>query len=329
MPLFEGAVIRHSSGSQARTRLTQWFMIVASFNTDANGFEQIALCHADVPSEPKLVTSGDIGRVTDLVCSPTAGVVVFANHRHELCALDVDDGSVRTLDTCPSHRIEGLSFSPDGRFVAYVWWPAHGTSIIRVTKLRSGKLHDVTTPLRIDQSPVWDPDGKYLYFISTRDFNPVYDALQFDLSFPQASRPFVVTLRSDVVSPFVPKPKPIHHDHDRDRERGRERANGKPEKVADIEIDFDGITGRVLGFPVDEGDYSQIVALRERVLFTRFPVKGIKPTRREDLEGDGHERRSLRLRTAALGDDCNGGRRDSAGRDARTLVYRSHEAIRN
>jgi tricorn protease len=331
MPLFEGAVIRHSSGSQARTRLTQWFhdgkQLVSV--TDANGFEQIALCHADVPSEPKLVTSGDIGRVTDLVCSPTAGVVVFANHRHELCALDVDDGSVRTLDTCPSHRIEGLSFSPDGRFVAYVWWPAHGTSIIRVTKLRSGKLHDVTTPLRIDQSPVWDPDGKYLYFISTRDFNPVYDALQFDLSFPQASRPFVVTLRSDVVSPFVPKPKPIHHDHDRDRERGRERANGKPEKVADIEIDFDGITGRVLGFPVDEGDYSQIVAARERVLFTRFPVKGIKPTRREDLEGDGHgtllayDFEQQRLATIATEVD-----EIRLGRDARTLVYRSHDRLR-
>ena len=38
----------------------------------------------------------------------------------------------------------------------------------------------------------------------------------------------------------------------------------------------------MLGFPVDEGDYDQIVAARERVLFTRFPVKGIKPARRED-----------------------------------------------
>jgi tricorn protease len=48
----------------------------------------------------------------------------------------------------------------------------------------------VTPLLRVDRAPAWDPDGNYLYFISTRDFNPVYDALQFDLSFPQASRPF-------------------------------------------------------------------------------------------------------------------------------------------
>lgn len=331
MPLFEGAVIRHGAGSRARTRLTQWFHDGKHlvFVTDVNGYEQIALSRADSPNEPRLITTGDIGRVTDLVCSPSDDTVAFANHRHELCALRVEDASVRVLDTCPSHRIEDLSFSPDGRFIAYVWWPAHGTSIIRVAKVRSGKLHDVTSPLRVDQSPVWDPEGKYLYFISTRDFNPVYDALQFDLSFPQASRPFVVTLRDDVPSPFIPKPKPIHHDHERERERERERTNGKPEKVAEIEIDFDGIAGRVLGFPVDEGDYKQIVAARERVLFTRFLVKGIKPARREELEDDDHGTLLAydfdQQRLATIANECDEIR---LGRDARTLVYRSRDRLR-
>jgi tricorn protease len=329
MPLFEGAVIRRGNGSRARTRLTQWFhdgKQLASV-TDVNGYEQIALARADALSEPRLVTSGDIGRVTDLACSPTSGVIAFANHRHELCVLDVDDEKVRILDTCPTHRIDDLAFSPDGRFLAYVWWPAQGTSIIRVVKVRSGKVHDVTSPLRMDQSPVWDPEGKYLYFISTRDFNPVYDALQFDLSFPQASRPFVVTLRSDVPSPFVPKPKPIHFDRERDRERGH--TNGKPEKPVEVEIDFEGITGRVLGFPVDEGDYNQIVAARERVLFTRVPVKGIKPARREELEDDGHGTLLAydfdHQRLATIATECDEIR---LGRDGRTLVYRSRDRLR-
>ena len=329
MPLFEGAVTRHGSGSRSRIRLTQWYFDgeQLAFVTDVNGYEQIALGRADASSEPRLVTTGDIGRVTGLACSPTSAVLAFANHRHELCALDVEDGKVRVLDTCPSHRIGDLSFSPDGRYIAYVWWPAHGTSIIRVVKVRSGKIHDVTSPLRMDQSPVWDPEGKYLYFISTRDFNPVYDALQFDLSFPQASRPFVVTLRGDVPSPFVPKPKPIHYDHDRERER--ERANNKLEKAAEVEIDFEGITGRVLGFPVDEGDYSDIVAARERVLFTRFPVKGIKPARREDLDDDGHGTLLAydfdQQRLATIASECDEIR---LGRDARTLVYRSRDRLR-
>jgi tricorn protease len=328
LPLFEGAAIRHGGGGRARTRLTQWLHdgehLVSV--TDANGYEQIALRRADASSEVKLVTRGDIGRVTNLACSPTDEVVAFANHRHDLCVLDLRDGEVRVLDTCPTHRIGDLAFSPDGRFIAYVWWPTYGTSIIRIVKVRSGKVHDVTSPLRTDKSPAWDPEGKYLYFISTRDFNPVYDALQFDLSFPQASRPFVVTLRPDVPSPFVPKPKPVHFDH---LLRARERWNSKPVKPVDVEIDFDQITGRVLAFPVDEGQYEQIVATRERVLFTRFPVKGIKPARREDLENEVHGALLAydfeQQRLATVAPECDEIR---LGRDARTLIYRSGDRLR-
>jgi len=327
MPLFEGATIRHGTGGRARTRLTQWLgdgeRLVAV--TDVNGYEQIAVRRADASEPLKLVTTGDIGRVTDMVSSPDGSLVAFANHRHDLCVLDVDEGDVRVLDTCPAHRIGDLAFSPDGRFIAYVWWPVLGTSIIRVVKVRSGKVHDVSSPLRTDSSPAWDPDGKYLYFISTRDFNPVYDALQFDLSFPQASRPFVVTLRDDVPSPFVPKPKPVHHDHG----EHDHRSNNKPSKPADVEIDFDGITGRVLGFPVDEGEYGQIVAVRDRALFTRFTVKGIKPSRREDLDRDEHGTLLAydfeQQRLATIAPECDEIR---LGRDGRTLIYRVEDRLR-
>ncbi len=329
MPLFDGAVIHHGAGSAARARLTEWLRDGKQFVavTDEAGYEQIAVHRADGSDRrPKLVTSGDIGRVTDLTCSPTQDVIAFANHRHELCLLDLDDGNVRVLDTCPSHRIGDLAFSPDGRFIAYVWWPAPGTSIVRIVKVKSGKIHDVTSPLRVDLSPAWDPDGKYLYFISTRDFNPVYDALQFELSFPQASRPFVVTLRDDVPSPFVPPPKPIHRDHEHDHERDEAK---KPEKPADVDIDFDGMTGRVLGFPVDEGEYDRLVAVRGRVLFTRFPVKGIKPARR-DSDDDDHHGSLLaydfeQQRVAVVASECDDIR---LGGDGRTLIYRSAERLR-
>jgi tricorn protease len=328
MPLFDGAITHYGTGSRARTRLTEWLRDGKRFVcvSDANGYEQIVVQRADGSADPKPVTTGDVGRITELACSPTADVVAFANHRHELCVLDLEDAKVRVLDTSPAHRIASIAFSPDGRFLAYVWSPSLGTSIVRVAKVKSGKVHDITSPMRVDQSPAWDPEGNYLYFISTRDFNPVYDALQFDLSFPQASRPFVVTLRNNVPSPFVPKPKPVHRDHDHDHDRDDA---DKPDKTVDIDIDFEGIQGRVLGFPVDEGEYGQIVAVRERVLFTRFPVKGIKPSRREDREGDDagslHAYDFEHQRFATIVSECDEIR---LGSDGRTLVYRAQERLR-
>ena len=327
MALFEGAVIDHGRGSAVRQRLTEWLHDDNRFVcvTDANGHEQLEVRWADANREPRVVTTGDIGRVTDLAASPSANVVAFANHRHELAVVDIDDGKVRILDRAPANRITGLAFSPDGRFIAYAWSGTYGASNIRVVKVKSGKIHDITQPLRIDHTPAWDPEGKYLYFISTRDFHPVYDALQFDLSFPQAQRPFVVTLRNDVPSPFVPEPRPIHshHDHDRDDD------DKKNDKVEDISIDFDGISGRVLGFPVEEGEYAQIVACKGRVLFTRFPVRGIKPAGSDDDDDsdDGtlyaYEFESQRL--AVLAHEVNEIR---LGRDHHTLIYRSQHRLR-
>ncbi len=335
MPLFDGAVINHGGGSRVRTRLTQWLKDGKRFAcvTDINGYEQIAVQRADVTDEPKLLSTGDIGRVTELIVSPNDDVLVFANHRHELCALDLEEGRVRMLDSTSAERISDLAFSPDGRFVAYVWSPARGTSIVRVVKVRSGKIHDITAPLRVDHSPAWDPEGKYLYFISTRDFNPVYDALQFDLSFPQAQRPFVVTLRADVPSPFVPQPRPIHRDHDHGEHDHGDHSDEKKGAKADaprIEIDFDGIAGRILGFPVEEGDYEQLVAVKGRALYTRVPVRGIKNGSSDDDDEDAGLGTLLaydfeQLRQATVATDVS---EIVLGADGRTLLYRSHERLR-
>lgn len=64
----------------------------------------------------------------------------------------------------------------------------------------------ITRPVLHDVRPSFDPDGQYLYFLSYREFNPVYDALHFDLGFPWGMRPYVITLQADLPNPFIPRP---------------------------------------------------------------------------------------------------------------------------
>ncbi len=349
MPFWEGAVVRHGDGNRVRYRCPAWLHDGKRFvcANDRSGYERIEL-HEALPDprlsapasekakhdhhEPRFVTEGDIGRITEMVASPTADVLAVANHRFELLLIDVADGRVRVVDKSPASRIRDLAFSPDGRWVAYSCAIRHDTgtvanpdtAIIRVVKVKSGAVHDVTPLLRIDSSPAWDPEGKYLYFISTRDFNPVYDALQFDLSFPQASRPFVVTLRRDVPSPFISLPSPIHKDGEKPDD-GKD--SGKPESLR-IEIDFDGIAGRILGFPVEEGNYDDLVAAKGRILFTRFPVHGIKA---HDDDEDDHELGTLlaydfeEQRCGTIAQEVNV---ISLSADQRTLAYSSRDKIR-
>ncbi|MEO6990551.1 MAG: PDZ domain-containing protein [Candidatus Baltobacteraceae bacterium] len=332
MPLWEEAAVAHGDGSRVRYREAEWLHDGKRFVcvSDSGGRERIEIHTALGDEAPRIVTDSDLGRVTELAASPTSAIVAFANHRHELGLIDLDDGEIRVLDRSDASRIADLAFSPDGRWLAYCCAasPDPGvsanpdTSAIRILKVKSGTVHAVTPVLRVDRGPAWDPEGKYLYFIANRDFNPVYDALQFDLSFPQASRPFLVTLRDDVPSPFVPKPAPLHRD-DKDDDGAHDR---KPTRV---EIDFEGISGRILGFPVEEGQYGDIVAARGRVLYTKFALHGIKPPGRDSDDDD--ELGTLyaydfeQQRNAFVQADVADIRLSA---DHRTLVYTSRERIR-
>ena len=207
MPLWEEAAVQHGAGSGVRYRQAEWLCDGKRFVcvSDVDGRERLEVHPAFRDDEGTAVTNQDIGRVTELAASPTSEVVAFANHRNELALVDLDGGDLRIIDRSNASRIRDLAFSPDGRWLAYscavgpdaITTPNPETSILRIAKVKSGVVHDATSLLRVDRAPAWDPDGKYLYFISNRDFNPIYDALQFDLSFPKASRPFALTLRAD------------------------------------------------------------------------------------------------------------------------------------
>jgi len=331
MPLWEEAVTEFRADAFARRRLATWLHDGKriAFVDDSGPFERIAIATLDEPDQAIFANDAPIGRITELVASPVDDTLLVANHRHELLAL-ASGAAPRLIDTSRAQRIGGIAISPDGRYAAYVWWPAGETAIIRIAELESGTLHDATTALRTDVAPAWDPDGKYLYFISTRDFNPVYDALQFDLSFPLAARPFLVTLRRDVPNPFVPKPQPIHRagkDDDGDDERDdKDEKDPKDDKPAPIAIDFDGIAQRMLAFPIDEGDYGQIAGLKGRVVFSAFPVHGIKVGTNEDHEGGTLAAYDFEAqRAATLATDIDG---FVLGRDGRTVIYESRHKLR-
>lgn len=329
MPLWEAAVSEHGGPEPSRRRAVTWLHDGAriAYVDDASGYERIAVAPVDQSAPPAYVTDGDLGRITELVASPAADRLAFANHRQQLFALDLG-GTPRELDRGRTARCADLAFAQDGRWLAYTWSAKFDTSIIRIADCDTGTVHDVTAPLRQDRAAAWDPEGKYLYFIGSREFNPVYDALQFDLSFPQAMRPYAVTLRTDVANPFVPLPAPLHRDKDDDDDDDDdETEKGKPKPPKPVAIDFDGLPQRVLGFPVDEGSYDAIAGAKGRAIFSRFPVRGIRAGQREadEVGGDLLAYDFTQQRAATLAADIDD---FVLGADARTLVYAAHGRLR-
>ena len=131
------------------------------------------------------------------------------------------------------------------------------------------KLHEVaahsstlvTDPEFRDYSPSFDPDGKYLYFLSLRTYDPVYDSVQFELSFPRATRPYVIALQAGGRPPFEPDPKGLRGEPGRDAAAA---AAAAPVVAAPLRVDLDGIASRVGAFPVSENRFDRLAGVNGR-----------------------------------------------------------------
>src|SRR5207248_8779889 len=75
-------------------------------------------------------------------------------------------------------------------------------SIVFLYSLADRKITAATSSMTNSYNPVFDPEGKYLYYLSDRDFNEVLGNVDFEFANPKTTRVYVVTLKKDEKSPL-------------------------------------------------------------------------------------------------------------------------------
>ena len=100
--------------------------------------------------------------------------------------------------------ISDISFSPCGLYVTYTFQTSRSTSIIRIANVYTGKTFDITKQSEFcDHTPAFDPDGRYIYFISDRQYRPVDDEVWGSISIPTTDVLMLVLLQNNLPSPFL------------------------------------------------------------------------------------------------------------------------------
>jgi tricorn protease len=266
--LWEGAVRQHGESADARLRHGQWLgdgdaLVVVS---DASGEERIEVHEGGGIR----ALDWDVGRVVAMRAAPRGRRVAIANHRNEVLIGDVDTGSLVTVDRSEAARTDDLAWSPDGGWLAYAFWTSPRSSAIKLFDVAGGRSVVATQPEFRDYSPSFDPAGRYLYFLSIRTFDPVYDNVQFELSFPRAARPYAIALRAGARSPFDPLPQGLAGDDRRD-----DKSPSAPSADVTMRVDVDGLARRVAPFPVPENRFGQLAGVNgDKVVWTIMPIAG-------------------------------------------------------
>lgn len=328
---WDGAVTQFGESDGVRYRLLRYLKEGKRFVaiSDANGEERLEVHEPGSDTPSKNWDAIDIGHVYEMKVSPTEDQVALINHRMELMWVDLNTGESKTLDRSKHHFLNSLSWSPDGQWIAYDCAETERTRSLKICRPATGEHWIVTPPEFQDLMPDWDPEGNYLYFVSFREYAPVYDHLQFDLGFPRAMRPMLVTLRKDTPHPLMPEPQSWIETPPEEGKKteGNEEAGAKPKPV---EIDFDEIHKRVVALPFPEGEYQQIAGLPNgKMLVSSFPQESSLNTNglvdEADVKGTLH---LYDFKTQKSEEIITGISHFILSRDRKTMAYRAGKRLR-
>lgn len=264
-PAGQGRVKNLTNTSGVAERFPVWSpdgKYIAYFSDRSGEYELYYRLSNGDGGETRVTEDGSVFRYKP-VWSPDSKKIAFSDKTGRLFVVDMDDGKPREIDRDKFGNISAYSWSPDGKHVAYAKSESSKIRSIYVYDLAAGKRHKVTNGFYNDNSPVFDPEGKYLYYFSDTSFTPVYGDMDDTWVYPNSTQLYAVTLADGTQSPLAPV---------NDEEYvppGTEKKEG--EKGA---IDFEGMESRAVKLPASAGNFGRMTAANGKVVYLRFPAAG-------------------------------------------------------
>ena len=197
-----------------------------AYLSDATGEYEIYISPQDGSGPARQVTKGgDVWRFP-MIWSPDSSKLAFGDKKQRLQYVEVGNGRITQVDHSTMIDIQEYSWSPDSRYLAYVKGnPANSGGDIWLYSLGNKKKYQMTSSDTNDSEPVFDPQGRYLYFASDRDFNLTFGDRDSAFIYSDSTRVYAGLLTPD--SPALHRPKSdevsIGDDEGDDDDNGKEK----------------------------------------------------------------------------------------------------------
>src|SRR5579871_1123924 len=182
-----------------------------AYFSDASGEYELTLTQSDGKGETRQLTHGSHTFYSNPIWSPDSKLIAYTDKAGNRYLCTVADGKTKQIDRDPhvdaSGSVRPVSWSPDNRWLAYARGaetPA-GNSTLWIYNVETGQKRQVTTGMFDDAMAVFDHKGDYLYFISSRSFNPTYADDGQTWIYGGTQVLLAAPLRADIASPYLPK----------------------------------------------------------------------------------------------------------------------------
>ena len=213
--------------------------------------------------------------------SPDSKKIAYTDKRLNLWYVEVEKGTPVKVATerfeDPSNAMNA-GWSPDSKWLTYTrYLPSHQHAVF-VYSLENAKESQITDGTADTRFPVFDKNGKTLYFTASTDLGLGVGWLDLSsFQHPLTRSVYAVVLKKGDPNPVEPqsdeekiakaddKAKEADKDKDKDKDKGKE--GEKKEEPPTVAIDLDGIGQRIVALPIRAANYIELDAGKTGVLF--------------------------------------------------------------
>lgn len=200
--------------------------------------------------------------------SPDGKWIAYHDKNWRLWVTQLAEKKTRLVATSKVRTFSDLTWSPDSRWLAYVRVADNTYPQIWIYSLKADRSTALTSDRVNSFSPVWSPDGKWMYFLSERHLESAvpspWGLRQPEPYFDLPVGVYHLSLTKDLRSPFEPADElhPPAKEEKKDSKRKEEEASAAPV----VTIDLAGIQERVQPVPVPTGNYRHLDMTGKRLL---------------------------------------------------------------
>lgn len=234
-----------------------------AFLSDASGEDEVCVVPQDGSDGAKAVTAGADTYKYAPVWSPDSKKLLWADKKNRLQFVDVANRQVTLVDRDKKWEIHDYVWSPDSKWVAYARPETDSLQKVWLYSVEQKEGYEVTDGWYEATQPCFSGDGKYLFFVSQRDFNPTYGQTEFNHVYRDMARVYLVTLARGTRSPFEPKSDEV----------GDKPAAAPPAGPVVVKVDPDGLKDRVLALPIAPSNYFHLRSVGAAVYYLRHGSK--------------------------------------------------------
>lgn len=263
VPAKEGVTKNLTGSSGAHDKSACWAPDgkKVAYLSDRTGEFEIFMQGTDASSLAEQITKNADTYKYDLLWSPDSKKILWDDKMNRIQFVDIETKAVTSIEKSGYGEISGYAWSPDSKWIVYMSPQANSFQRVKLYHIESKRTVDVTDQWYDAMAPVFSSDGKYLLFVSKREFNPTYNDVEWNVSYNKMSRIYMVLLSEKTANPFalLDETAPVA------KEEAKQEGLAKT-----IQIDTAGLKNRILEIPVEASDYGNLSMIGDKLYFNVY-----------------------------------------------------------